>query len=138
MAMESSPPEIPFDDAMLQVQLMNLGRIMESPTVLNDFTQEDFSDLEIKWVIKELKSDKTKEAKNFILKTFMRRRGLGDWGEGANGVKKELFDTQRRQAAIETAAIQACCLIENIKCFGEPKDKEIVLAAVDKLKEILQ
>ena len=138
MGMEPSPPEVPFNDAMYQVQLINLGRILENPEIINDFITEDFADMELKWVTRELKSDKLKEAKNEILKSFMARRGLLNWGEGTSGVRKELFDTQRRQTTIENAALQACILIDNIKAFGSSANKQDVLSAVEKLKGLLE
>lgn len=136
MAMEPLPPEMDVEDATLQVQLMNLGRIMENPSLILEFTTSDFTDLEIKWLIHELKSDKVTEAKNFSLKQFMKRRGLQNWGESSSGVKKELFDTQRRQRTLHDAAVCACQLIDSIRA-GVPCNKNEIKDALNKVVGII-
>jgi len=136
MAMEPLPPEIDVDDAMFQVQLMNLGRIMENPNLILEFLPKDFVDPEIKWLIHELKSDKVPEAKNLLLKEFMKRRGLSSWGESSAGVKKELFDTQRRQRTIQDAAIHACQLIDSVK-HGTYCNKDELRKALNGVLEII-
>jgi len=100
VAMQDQLPERRIENASLEVQLMNLGRILENPSVINDFSHNDFSCHEVKMLIFRLKSNAVLEAKNLYLKQFMERRGLRNWGESSSMCLKELFDTQRRQATL--------------------------------------
>lgn len=138
MAMEPMLPEMPIHDATLQVQLLNLGRILENPSLLKEFLPKDFSDLEIKGLIYELQSDRVMESKNLTLKQFLKRRGLLDWGDLSSGVKKELYDTQKRQSLIEGTITYALTMIDRLRATGsiEQRDREILVEAVDRIKGV--
>lgn len=124
-------------NAIHEVQLMNLGRIIENPALIHLFSHDDFSDPTIRALIKTLKSkDKTVEAKNFQLKQYMKRRGVSTWGEESSGCKKELFDTQRRQRAAEVLAFNAVLAVDYLRTNGSVINKDMLKDALDKVREL--
>tara|TARA_R110002096_G_scaffold66682_1_gene162140 strand:- start:7024 stop:7452 length:429 start_codon:yes stop_codon:yes gene_type:complete len=134
MAMEPVNLDDNVYHAPYEVQLMNLGRIIENPSLIMDFKASDFMDKQIYDLIKVLKSDKTKEAKNLHLKMFMRSRGLANWGGESSGCRKELFDTQRRQVAISTLALHASMAVERLQALGTIGNTERLLEALENIK----
>ena len=124
-------------NAIYEVQLLNLGRIIENPSLIHLFSHEDFSDITIRNLIKVLKSkDKTIEAKNFHLKEYMKRRGVSTWGEESSECKKELFDTQRRQRAAEILAFNAVLAVDYLRTNGSVTNKDTLKKALDKVREL--
>jgi hypothetical protein len=127
----------PEERAPYEVQLMNLGRIIEDPSLLKLFEPEDFINSDIAILIGILKSDKPVEAKRLHLKSFMKRRGLKNWGDDSEGCKKELFDTQRRQAAIRKLAWETHLMIRTLQ-EGNPEDTSGVLKSLEHVKGFIE
>ena len=134
MAMEPVNLDTDIYDAPYEVQLLNLGRIIENPNLIVDFKPSDFMNEEIYDLVTVLKSDKPVEAKNLHLKTFMRSRGLANWGDKSAGCRKELFDTQRRQVAISSLAFYSSLIIDSLQRSGGIGNSEKLLEAIENVK----
>lgn len=120
------------------LQLVNLGRIIENPSLISAFAARDFMDASIHELIRVLKSDKPKEAKNLHLKTFFRRMGCSDWGPESSGSRKELFEAQRRQVAMNCIANQAVLMIEDLQRVGHVTNKSGMTKSLEDLKELIE
>lgn len=138
MAMEPTNNDADVFNATYEVQMLNLGRIIENPALVLEFEASDFLDREMSGLIQILKSDKTLEAKNLHLKTFMKQRGLGNWGPDSSGCKKELFDTQRRQKAIHALAFHTNLIIDDLMNRGYMGDNTAVLNALATVKGFIE
>lgn len=134
MAMEPVNLDDSVYNAPYEVQLLNLGRIIENPGLIMDFKPSDFMNEEMYNLVAVLKSDKPMEAKNLHLKTFMKSRGLADWGAKSAGCRKELFDTQRRQVAINSLAFYASMVIDDLQRRGGIGNTERLLEALENIK----
>ena len=121
-------------DAAREVQLMNLGRIIENPHLVREFMASDFTDREICSLVSILKSDKPNEAKNFHLKAFMKNRGVNDWGDLSSGCRKALFDTQRRQKLLGALLFWTHLVVEDLTRMGSSPDKTKVLETIDQIR----
>jgi hypothetical protein len=139
MAME---PDSSYEENMFnapyEVQLMNLGRILENPKLISLFSSNDFLDTNMRNLIEVLKSDKPKEAKNLHLKMFMKSRGLKDWGTESSECKRELFDTQIRQYSIHFLALQANLVLDRLMTTGGIGDNTGVLEALENVKGFIE
>jgi len=137
MAMEPDEYNGEVFNAPYEVQLMNLGRIIENPQLIKIFEASDFMDPDMNTLIRELKSDKLTAAKNLQLKTYMKKKGLADWGSESSGCKKELFEAQRRQVATHALAFHANMIVETLMTTGHVGKKDDMIKALDTIKGLI-
>lgn len=137
MAMEPTEYSGEMFNAPYEVQLMNLGRIIENPDLIKLFEASDFMDKDINKLIRELKSDKLKAAKNLQLKTYMKKKGLADWGPESAGCKKELFEAQRRQVAVHALAFHTNMILETLMSQGHAGKTDDMIKAIDAIKGLI-
>jgi len=137
MAMETNQYEGEIFNAPYEVQLMNLGRIIENPSLIELFKPSDFMDADMHKLISVLKSDKTKAAKNLHLKTYMKEKGLADWGLESSGCKQEMFDTQRRQVSIHALAFHTSAVLETLMTAGHAGKADEMIKALDTIKGLI-
>lgn len=137
MAMEPDEYNGEVFNSPYEVQLMNLGRIIENPELVLLFEASDFMDPDINSLIRMLKSDKTLAAKNLQLKTYMKKRGLSDWGPESSGCKKELFEAQRRQVAVHALAFHTNMILETLMSQGHAGKTDDMIKAIDTIKGLI-
>jgi len=137
MAMEPDDYNGEVFNAPYEVQLMNLGRIIENPDLIKLFEPGDFMDADIYKLIQVLKSDKLLAAKNLQLKTFMKKKGLSDWGPESSGCKKELFEAQRRQVSMHALAFHTNLILETLMTSGHTGKKDDMIKAIDTIKGLV-
>ena len=137
MAMEPTEYDGEMFNAPYEVQLMNLGRIIENPDLIMLFEASDFMDKDMNKLIRELKSDKMKAAKNLQLKSYMKKKGLADWGSDSSGCKKELFEAQRRQVAIHALAFHTSAVLETLMSAGHAGKTDDMIQAIDTIKGLV-
>lgn len=137
MAMEPTDYNGEMFNAPYEVQLMNLGRIIENPDLIKLFEASDFMDPDINKLIRELKSDKLRAAKNLQLKSYMKKKGLADWGSDSSDCKREMFDAQRRQVAINRLAFHTNLILETLMSAGHAGKTDEMIKAIDTIKGLI-
>ena len=81
-----------------QVQLVNLGRILTDPKILDTFEVKDFSDHEIRGLIRLLKSDMERDGKDAAIEEFMLKIGCSPWRSTGANRSATIEESQKMQA----------------------------------------
>jgi hypothetical protein len=67
----------------------------------------------------------------------MKKKGLTDWGPSSAGCKKELFETQRRQVAINRLAFHTNMILETLMSAGHAGKTDEMIKAIDTIKGLI-
>lgn len=120
------------------LELINLGRCLQDPKCLQEFTPDDWNDDELRDIFISLTTLPTVEQKREALSRFLALRGVDyRWVEYGKTAADACTESQKLNTLEIELAHNALLLVEDLQSRRFMGDKTAMLSAIDRLKEIL-
>lgn len=126
-------------DSGMWLEILNLGRCIENPDLLDKFVPEDWTHKAHRELFLDLTTLPTTEDRRKALSAFLVDLGVNPmWVDHNIRVGEACTESQKAHAIESDIAVNGMALIEDIRQRRYMGDKEAILNAIDRFKGIVE
>lgn len=126
-------------DSGMWLEILNLGRCIENPDLLEKFVPEDWTHKAHRELFIDLTTLPTTEARRNALSQYLVNLGVNPiWTDFNQKVGDACTESQKMHAVEVDIAVNGARLIEDLRERRYMGDTEAILSAIDRLKGVVE